>query len=158
MATDRTSGLLGARRADPAAGEQPVTLVDTCVLLDILTDDREWGEWSATAVADARDQGELVINPIVYAEVSAGFDRIEDVDAALPAGDFRREPLPFPAGFLAAHAFVAYRRSGGVKTSPLPDFYIGAHAQLMDCTLVSRDSARYKTYFPKLKLISPKQR
>lgn len=155
MATDRTSGLLGARRAEPAAGEQPVTLVDTCVLLDILTDDREWGEWSATAVADARDQGELVINPIVYAEVSAGFDRIEDVDAALPAGDFRREPLPFPAGFLAAHAFVAYRRRGGARTSPLPDFYIGAHAAVQRYQVITRDHRPFRTYFPSVRLITP---
>ena len=75
----------------------PVVFLDTCVLLDILTDDKQWSGWSADAVADARDQGELVINPIVYAEVSTGFDRIEDVDAALPVSDFRREALPFPA-------------------------------------------------------------
>jgi predicted nucleic acid-binding protein len=138
-----------------ANDRNPVVLVDTCVLLDILTDSREWGEWSATAVAQARDAGELVINPIIYAEVSAGFDRIEDVDAALPVTDFRREPLPFHAGFLAARAFVTYRRRGGVKTSPLPDFYIGAHAAVQRYQVITRDTRRFRTYFPRVGLITP---
>ncbi|MFG1818656.1 type II toxin-antitoxin system VapC family toxin [Kribbella sp. NPDC049174] len=137
------------------ASELPAVLVDTCVLLDILTDDREWGGWSAEAVAQARDKGELVINPIVYAEVCAGFDRIEDVDAALPVMDFRREPLPFHAGFLAAHAFVTYRRRGGAKTSPLPDFYIGAHAAVQRYQVITRDAKRFRTYFPRVGLITP---
>jgi predicted nucleic acid-binding protein len=131
------------------------TLVDTCVLLDILTDNRTWADWSATAVADARDQGELVINPLIYAEVSAGFERIEEVDAALPATDFRREPLPYEAGFLAAKAFVAYRRRGGTKTSPLPDFYIGAHAAVHRYRVITRDKARFQTYFPGVELLLP---
>ena len=138
-----------------ATEPQPVVLVDTCVLLDILTDDREWGDWSATAVARARDEGDLAINPIIYAEVCAGFDRIEDVDAALPVLDFRREPLPYHAGFLAAHAFVSYRRRGGARTSPLPDFYIGAHAAVRGYRLLTRDAARYRTYFPTIELIAP---
>jgi predicted nucleic acid-binding protein len=134
---------------------QSVSLVDTCVLLDILTDSRDWGEWSATAVAQARDAGELVINPIIYAEVSAGFVRIEDVDAALPVSDFRREPLPYDAGFLAAQAFVTYRRQGGAKTSPLPDFYIGAHAAVGRYQVITRDAKRFRTYFPRVGLITP---
>jgi hypothetical protein len=137
------------------ANDHTEALVDTCVLLDILTDDQDWGQWSATAVADARDQGELVINPIVYAEVSAGFDRIEDVDAALPVSDFRREPLPFPAGFLAARAFVNYRRRGGAKTTPLPDFYIGAHAAVQGYHVITRDPHPFRTYFPSVRLITP---
>lgn len=130
-------------------------MVDTCVLLDILTDDAEWADWSAGAVAGARDIGNLVINPIIYAEVCAGFDRIEDVDAGLPATDFLREALPYPAGFLASRAFVAYRRRGGLKSSPLPDFYIGAHAAVNRYRLISRDTARFQTYFPTIELVTP---
>jgi predicted nucleic acid-binding protein len=96
-----------------------------------------------------------VINPIIYAEVSAGFDRIEDVDAALPAADFIREPLPYQAGFLAARAFVDYRRRGGARSSPLADFYIGAHAAVNRYRLVTRDTARFKTYFPTVELVTP---
>jgi predicted nucleic acid-binding protein len=138
------------RAVQPAA-----TMVDTCVLLDILTDSPAWADWSATAVAGALDVGELVINPIIYAEVSAGFDRIEDVDAALPATEFRREPLPYPAGFLAAQAFVSYRRQGGIRTSPLPDFYIGAHAAVGRYRVITRDKARFRAYFPSVELITP---
>jgi predicted nucleic acid-binding protein len=133
----------------------PVLLVDTCVLLDILTANRDWADWSATAVADARDTGDLVINPIIYAEVSAGFDRIEQLDAALPATDFLREPLPYQAGFLAAKAFVDYRRRGGSRTAPLPDFYIGAHAAVKRYRLITRDTARFRTYFPTVELVTP---
>jgi predicted nucleic acid-binding protein len=154
VASDRPDKLLGPRRRAEQPDER-VSLIDTCVLLDILTDDRDWGEWSATAVAGARDQGELVINPIVYAEVSAGFDRIEEVDAALPVSDFRREPLPFPAGFLAARAFVTYRRAGGTKTSPLPDFYIGAHAAVQRYDVITRDPRPFRFYFPSVRLITP---
>jgi predicted nucleic acid-binding protein len=130
-------------------------LVDTCVLLDILTDNPTWAEWSAGTVAAARDEGELVINPIIYAEVSAGFERIEEVDAALPAADFRREPLPYQAGFLAARAFVDYRRRGGARSSPLPDFYIGAHAAVSRYRVITRDTARFRTYFPRVELLTP---
>ncbi|WP_328332660.1 type II toxin-antitoxin system VapC family toxin [Kribbella sp. NBC_00382] len=134
---------------------QVSTMVDTCVLLDILTDNAEWADWSATAVAGARDLGDLVINPIIYAEVCAGFDRIEDVDAALPAADFLREALPYPAGFLASRAFVTYRSRGGLKSSPLPDFYIGAHSAVNGYRLITRDSARFRTYFPTIELVTP---
>lgn len=105
-----------------------ITLVDTCVLLDILTDDANWADWSANALADARDAGILVINPIIYAEMSAGFDTIEELDDALPTVDFARRPLPYEAGFIASRAFLNYRKRGGERRSPLPDFYIGAHA------------------------------
>jgi predicted nucleic acid-binding protein len=130
-------------------------LVDTCVLLDILTDNPTWSDWSATTVAAARDDGDLVINPIIFAEVSAGFERIEDVDAALPVTDFRREPLPYQAGFLAARAFVDYRRRGGARSSPLPDFYIGAHAAVSRYRVITRDTARFRTYFPGIELLTP---
>jgi predicted nucleic acid-binding protein len=132
-----------------------VTLVDSNVLLDVLTADPEWSEWSAQRIAEARDTGRLAINPIVYAEVSTGFDAIEDLDDALPTGDFEREPLPFDAGFLAAKAFVAYRERGGKRRSPLPDFYIGAHAAVRGYRLLTRDAARYRTYFSSIELVSP---
>ncbi|ADB29620.1 PilT domain-containing protein [Kribbella flavida DSM 17836] len=132
-----------------------VSLVDTCVILDILTADSTWGSWSASAVADARDRGELVINPIIYAEVSVGFERTEDLDDAVPSTDFRREPLPYEAGFLAAKALLAYRRRGGAKTAPLPDFYIGAHAAIAEYQVITRDKARFSTYFPTVELLTP---
>jgi predicted nucleic acid-binding protein len=97
----------------------------------------------------------LIINPVIYAEVSVGFDRIEDVDDALPASYYRRLPLPFEAAFLAGQCFVKYRRRGGDRRSPLPDFYIGAHAAIAGFTLLTRDARRYKTYFPSLRIIAP---
>lgn len=132
-----------------------VTLVDSMVILDIVTEDPAWGQWSADALAQARDDGELVINPIVYAEVSVSFDRIEDLDHSLPDADLRREELPYEAGFLAGKAFLAYRNRGGQKRSPLPDFYIGAHSALRGYRLLTRDATRYRTYFPTLTLIAP---
>lgn len=132
-----------------------VTLVDSNVLLDIFTEDPTWSQWSAGAVADARDAGVLVINPIVYAEVSARFVGVEELDEALPAADFLREELPYPAGFLAGKAYVRYRSQGGAKRSPIADFYIGAHAAVCRYRLLTRDAARYRTYFPKLTLITP---
>ena len=133
----------------------PVTLVDSSVILDIVTDDPAWAAWSADALTEARDNGALVINPIVYAEVSAGFDRIEDLDGSLPTEDFQREALPYEAAFLAGKAFLAYRRRGGQKRSPLPDFYIGAHAAVRRYRLLTRDTARYRTYFPTIGLTAP---
>lgn len=135
--------------------DKPTTLVDSDVLLDVLTDDPMWGPWSAAALADAADGGGLVINPIVYAEVSTGFERIEDLDDAVPAGEVAREPLPWEAGFLAGKAFLAYRRRGGERRSPLPVFYIGAHAAVRRYRLLTRDTARYRTYFPSIELVTP---
>jgi predicted nucleic acid-binding protein len=141
-------------RLAPVA-RRPVTLVDSGVILDIVTDDPAWSQWSADALAHAADDGPLVINPIVYAEVSVGFDRIEDLDDVVPADDFQRETLPYEAGFLAGKAFLAYRRRGGQKRSPLPDFYIGAHAAVRGYRLLTRDAARYRTCFATVTLISP---
>lgn len=138
-----------------AAADPPVTLIDSSVLLDVLTADPTWFAWSEAALASARDAGRLVINPIVYAEVSAGFDRIEDLDDAVPVGEFDREPLPYGAGFLAGKAYLAYRRRGGNRRSPLPDFYIGAHAAVNRYRLLTRDAARYRTYFPSVKVHAP---
>lgn len=137
-----------------SAGEL-VTLIDSSVLLDILTEDPTWSSWSEAALASARDTGRLVINPIVYAEVSAGFDRIEDLDDAVPVSEFDREPLPYEAGFLAGKAYLAYRRRGGQRRSPLPDFYIGAHAAVHRYQLLTRDAARYRTYFPSVEVRAP---
>jgi predicted nucleic acid-binding protein len=131
------------------------TLVDSNVILDVVTEDADWVDWSASMLAEAAQQGRLVINPIIYAEVACGFKTIEDLDSALPPGYFTREPLPWPAGFLAARAFLAYRRRGGSRPSPLPDFFIGAHAALSGYTLLTRERRRYKTYFPKLRVIEP---
>ncbi len=139
----------------PVIAEQPATLVDSSVVLDIVTEDPAWATWSGDALARARDEGQLVINPIVYAEVSTGLDRVEDLDDVLPAEDFRREGLPYEAGFIAGKAFLAYRRRGGEKRAPLPDFYIGAHAAVRGYRLLTRDVARYRTYFPTVELIAP---
>jgi predicted nucleic acid-binding protein len=131
------------------------TLVDSNVLLDVLTEDEEWWSWSAEALADAADRGALYINPIIYAEVAAGFERIEDLDEALQPDAFRRLPLPWESAFLAGQCFVKYRRRGGTRRSPMPDFYIGAHAAIASLTLLTRDRRRYRTYFPKVKVLSP---
>ncbi len=129
------------------------TLVDTNVLIDVITRDRTWGAWAENALRDAAERSTLAINPIIFAEVSMKFDRIEDTDAALV--DFAREPLPYEAGFLAGKAFLAYRRRGGVKRSPMPDFYVGAHAVIGGMDLLTRDAARYRTYFPALTIVAP---
>ena len=131
------------------------TLVDSNVILDVVTDDAEWGDWSASMLSVAAHEGRLVINPLIYAEVSCGFGSIEDLDDAVPPEYFTREALPWPAAFLAARAFVAYRRRGGTRPAPLPDFYIGAHAAIAGHTLLTRDARRYKTYYPKLRIIAP---
>lgn len=133
----------------------PGTLVDSNVLLDVVTDDAEWIEWSGGMLAAAANRGALVINPIIYAEVSAAFERIEDLDAALPSQYYRRVPLPWESAFLAGQCFVKYRRRGGARRSPMPDFYIGAHAAIAGLTLLTRDPRRYRTYFPRLRLIAP---
>lgn len=130
-------------------------LVDANVLLDVMTQDERWFEWSSNALARAADRHRLVINPIVYAEVSIRYSRVEDLDAALPNALFDREPLPYEAAFLAGKAFLAYRRRGGTKGSPLPDFFIGAHAAVAGYDLLTRDAARYRTSFPKLSVIAP---
>lgn len=130
-------------------------LVDANVLLDIFTQDPTWFDWSAGALRDAAEWASLVINPVIYAETSVRFAQIEEVQAALPAAIYRREALPWEAAFLAGKAHVEYRRRGGPRRSPLPDFYIGAHAAVRGHTLLTRDAARYRTYFPRLRIIAP---
>jgi predicted nucleic acid-binding protein len=129
------------------------TLVDANVLLDVITEDERWLSWSADALSTAAAQGALAINPIVYAEVSLGYDTIEAIDEVLRG--ITRLPLPYEAGFLAARCYLRYRKSGGTRRSPLPDFYIGAHAAVEDHDLLTRDRGRYRSYFPRLRIISP---
>jgi predicted nucleic acid-binding protein len=130
-------------------------LVDSNVILDVVTNDATWFAWSSAALARCAEAGPLAINPIIYAEVSIGFDRVEDLEAAVPAEYFQREALPWEAAFLAGKCFLRYRRAGGSRSAPLPDFYIGAHAAVARMELLTRDPARYRTYFPKLELIAP---
>ena len=131
------------------------TLVDSNVLLDVLTQDERWVDWSSSALEQCGDTSVLVINPIVYAEVSVGFERIEDLEQALPSDAFERAALPYEAAFLAGKCFLSYRKRGGMRRSPLPDFYIGAHAAVTGMPLLTRDPKRYRTYFPTLELIAP---
>jgi predicted nucleic acid-binding protein len=131
------------------------TLVDSNVLLDIATNDAAWFDWSSQALESAANDSPLAINAIIYAEVSIGFQRIEDLESAIPSSLFRREALPFEAAFLAGKAFLQYRRRGGGRATPLPDFYIGAHAAVAGFRLLTRDPKRYQTYFPSVELIAP---
>lgn len=131
------------------------TLIDSNVLLDIATEDLRWFAWSSAALAAAAEDSVLVINPLIYAEVSIGYQAIEQVEDALPTALFRREALPFEAAFLAGKAFLDYRRRGGLRTSPLPDFYIGAHAAVAGWRLLTRDATRFRTHYPTVELIAP---
>jgi predicted nucleic acid-binding protein len=130
-------------------------MVDSNVLIDLMTEDSRWFPWASQAIEHAADRYRLIINPIIYAEVSIRYSRIEDLDEALPETLFQREPIPYEAAFLAGKCFASYRRRGGSKASPLPDFFIGAHAAVAGYQLITRDAARYRTYFPKLHLIAP---
>jgi predicted nucleic acid-binding protein len=130
------------------------TLVDSNVLLDVFTEDPRWSQWSESQLADAFDRGPTVIDPIIYAEISVRFERIEELERALPA-ELEREALPWEAAFLAGKSFLEYRRRGGERRSPLPDFYIGAHAAITGRALLTRDPSRYRLLFPRLALIAP---
>lgn len=130
-------------------------LVDSNVLLDIATKDPNWLAWSADTLERQAEHSVFVINPLIYSEVSVGFHRVEELEAALPSDRFRREPLPWEAAFLAGKAFLDYRKRGGERRSPLPDFYIGAHAAVAGHRLMTRDASRYRTYFPTVDVIAP---
>jgi predicted nucleic acid-binding protein len=130
-------------------------LVDSSVLLDVMTQDPRWAAWSEEKLAWHAERHLLAINPIIYAEVSVHFQSIEELDDALSPLDFLRLPLPYEAGFLAAKCFLVYRRRGGQRRAPLPDFYIGAHAATEKLALLTRDVSRYRTYFPTVQLIIP---
>jgi predicted nucleic acid-binding protein len=130
-------------------------LVDSNVILDIFTETEPWFSWSSEALALAASRDRLIINPIIYAEVSVHFEDIADYDETLSAAEFEREALSYDAAFLAGKAFVRYRRDGGSRRSPLPDFFIGAHALVRGHDLLTRDATRYRTYFPAVTLIAP---
>lgn len=130
-------------------------LVDSNVLLDLLEEDRVWYEWSSRKLQLAADTSNLIINPVIYAEISIGFQRIEELEGALRLDFFERRPIPWEAAFLAGKCFMRYRKQGGTRRSPLPDFFIGAHAAIEGLTLLTRDATRYRTYFPSLSLIAP---
>jgi predicted nucleic acid-binding protein len=131
------------------------TLVDSNILLDIVTSDPDWLVWSSTVLQDCLHSGELVLNAIVYSEVSGAFGRIEEVDAFLDEKFYRREDVPWAAAYLAGQVFRQYRRQGGTKTAPLPDFFIGAHAAICGYRLLTRDRSYFKAYFPNLRVLSP---
>lgn len=133
----------------------PATLVDSNVLIDVLSDDPRWGRWSGRAIRDVGAGGPLVINEVIYAEVSVRYSRIEVFEQALPIDLFQREHTPWPAAFLAGKAFAEYRRRGGRRNAPLLDFFIGAHAGIAGFRLLTRDPGRYRTYFPRVELIAP---
>jgi predicted nucleic acid-binding protein len=130
-------------------------LVDTNVLLDVATEDPLWFDWSAKRLAQAAIRDGLALNPIVYAELSVHYDTIEALEAALSGHPFARLALPWDAAFVAAKAYRRYRSRGGAKRSPLPDFYVGAHAAVAGLALLTRDAKRYREYFPGLRLIAP---
>lgn len=132
----------------------PAVLVDSNVLIDILAKNSAWEEWSTKELRDAANRARLVINAVIYAEVSVNYDRIEAVDESLP-NFIEREQIPYEAAFSAAKAFRQYRRRGGMRRSPLPDFFIGAHAAIRGYELLTRDGKRYRNYFPTVKLIAP---
>lgn len=130
-------------------------LVDSNIILDVATADPWWGERSGTLLAREAERTQLIINPIIFAEVSVGFERIEEVEEAMPQDLFKRENLPWEAAFLAGKCFLAYRRRGGQRIPTLPDFCIGAHAALSGYRLLTRDATRYRTFFPGLEILVP---
>ncbi|MFS2012493.1 type II toxin-antitoxin system VapC family toxin [Azospirillum sp. CT11-132] len=132
-----------------------MTLVDTNVLLDLVTNDPVWADWSIRQLDDAAVKGPLIINDVVYAELSVGFDRIEDLDDLLDEAGIAMEELPREALFLAGKAFRRYRTAGGARSGVLPDFFIGAHAAVLGLPLLTRDAKRYRSYFPSVVLMAP---
>ena len=130
-------------------------LVDTNVFVDLWTRDPMWAAWSEEALARAAEAGPLGVNPIIYAELCLGFEKESQLETTLAEVGVRRLALPFQAAWPAAQAFAAYRKRGGGRSAPLPDFFIGAHALVEGLTLLTRDARRYRTYFPKLRLIAP---
>ena len=130
-------------------------LVDSNVFLDLLLEDPVWAEWSEKTLAELGKSNALYINAIIFTEVSIGFSRIEVFEKALRTADFEMLDMPKEALFLAGKVFLNYRRNAGKKVSPLPDFYIGAHAAVTGIGVITRDSQRIRTYFPTVEIISP---
>lgn len=131
------------------------TIIDSVVLIDVVLNDPKWADWSNATILEAGSQGPLVINPIIYAEIAASFDREEELEAALPKSRFNREDLPYRAAFLAGQAHYEYRHRGGVRERTLPDFFIGAHALVKGYQLLTRDARRYRVHFPTVDIIAP---
>ena len=154
MAENDQNTFSGVREPDARYLLAP-TLVDSCVLIDVLANDPDWAEWSLTKLDLLGQQAPLVINPIILAEISPRFDRAADLDAALQQLPIKREALPWDAAYLAGQAFKIYRTAEDAKRSPMPDFYIGAHALVGNMRLLTRDAVRFNTYFPKLNIVSP---
>jgi predicted nucleic acid-binding protein len=132
-----------------------MVLVDTNVILDLINDDPEWRQWSASQMTSLAKTRELWINVMIYTELLPAYSSEDKLKRFLRASPLIRKPLPNSAGGPTARAFAEYRRTGGVKTAPLPDFFIGAHAEAEGLTLLTRDATRYRTYFPKVELICP---
>ena len=130
------------------------SILDSNLILDIATDDPVWGAWSDAQITRYQKDG-LLINPVIYAELCAGAESVHEVDLLIEPLGLEFQELPREALFLAAKAFLQYRRNGGTKVLPLPDFFIGAHAQSLGVSIITRDPSRYQTYFPKVKLIKP---
>jgi predicted nucleic acid-binding protein len=149
----------GVREAAPAGGAAPSTLVDSNVLIDVLADDPQWADWSLAQLDRLGQKAALIINPLILAELSPRFERAVELEHALAGLPLKREPLPWDAAFLAGQAFKLYRGAKGARAgrsrSPLPDFYIGAHALVRGLRLLTRDARRYQSYFPTLVLESP---
>ena len=130
-------------------------LVDSNIILDVFLDDPNWADWSESILEEFVHDATLYINSIVYAEISIGFELIEDLETAITKAGFQMLEIPKEALFLAGKTFLKYKKGKGVKISPLPDFYIGAQAAVLDLDLITRDVSRYRTYFPTVSLISP---
>lgn len=130
-------------------------LIDSCILLDIITNDSNWFSWSSTQLEYYADTHQLFINPIIYSEVSIGYKKIEELEDAIPQTFFKRSPIPWEAAFLAGKIFLDYRKAGGPRNLPLPDFFIGAHALIDNMMLMTRDTKRFRYYYPKLRIIAP---
>jgi predicted nucleic acid-binding protein len=135
-----------------------VVLVDTNVLVDVLQDDPTWANWSVQQLRAQSQVHELVINPVVYSELSLTFDSVTDLDEAVDGMDLKFQEPPRPALFLAGKAYLKYRRAGGQKSNVLADFFIGAHAAVLGCAILTRDGRRYRNYFPRVALITPDER
>jgi predicted nucleic acid-binding protein len=132
-----------------------LVLVDTNVILDVVQDDPVWAEWSQGQLDAWAVRGELAINAVIYAELSIAYARIEELEDTVDTAELRLLEIPREALFLAGKAFLAYRRQRGERTGVLPDFFIGAHAPVMELPLLTRETARYRTYFPAVTLITP---
>ena len=158
MTTDENNGADARRLGGPGRGHQvSAVLVDSNIILDIATTVAVWAEWSEETVRQLADEAILVSNPLIYVEVSVRYETVEELETVVPADLFRRDILPYEAALLAGASFRFYRSRGGVRRSPLPDFYIGAHAAVCGYRLLTRDARRYRSYFPTIELVAPRE-